>query len=199
MTRVALTGGIATGKSYVARRLREAGVPVVDADVLARDAVARGSPGLEAVTKRFGPSVVTASGDLDRARLGEMVFADTGARRDLEAIIHPVVRSRMAQFFEELPAGTRVAVADIPLLFETGREHLYDKVIVVACAPATQIERIIARDNLSRDAAQRRLAAQLPIEAKVSRADYVIRTDETYEETDAQVASVLDSLQGLAP
>ena len=195
MTRLGLTGGIATGKSYVARRLREAGVPVVDADVLARDAVARGSPGLEAVTKRFGPGVLSDSGELDRRRLGDIVFADANARRDLEAIIHPVVRRRMAEFFEQLPPQTSVAVADVPLLFETGREDQYDKVVVVACAPATQIERIIARDKLSREDAERRLAAQMPIEEKILRADYVIKTDGTHDETDAQIQRMLDSLR----
>jgi dephospho-CoA kinase len=195
MIRVALTGGIATGKSYVADRLRKAGVPVVDADVLAREAVAAGTPGLAAVSKRFGRDVLTASGELDRARLGEVVFSDASARRDLEAIVHPIVRARMGEFFDHLPAGTRVAVADIPLLYETGRERAFDKVIVAACTPATQIERIMARDRLSREAAQQRLAAQMPIDEKVKRADYVIRTDGTHAETDAQVERVLESLR----
>jgi dephospho-CoA kinase len=195
MLRVGLTGGIATGKSYVVRRLRAAGVPVVDADVLAREAVARGSGGLAAVVARFGADVLTPEGDLDRARLGDLVFRDEEARRDLENIVHPIVRRGIAEFFERVPPDSLLAVADIPLLYETRRERHFDKVIVVACAPTTQIDRVMARDGLSRDAAERRLAAQLPIGEKERRADYVIRTDGTHEETDAQVTRLLDSLR----
>jgi dephospho-CoA kinase len=195
MVRIGLTGGIATGKSYVVRRLRDAGVPVVDADVLAREAVARGTPGLDAVVARFGDDVVTPDGDLDRARLGDRVFRDEIARRDLEHIIHPVVRRGIAEFFERLPADTPFAVADIPLLYETHRERQFDKIVVVACAPDTQLQRVMARDRLSRDDAQRRVAAQLPIEEKIRRADFVIHTDGTHAETDAQVARVLEALR----
>jgi dephospho-CoA kinase len=186
-----LTGGIATGKTHVLSRIREAGVPVVDADVLAREAVGSGSAGLAAVVERFGQRVLTSDGRLDRALLGDLVFRDEAARRDLENIIHPVVRRGIAEFFERLPADTPFAVADIPLLYETHRERHFDKVVVVACAPATQAERVMARDGLGREDAERRIAAQLPIEEKVRRADYVIRTDGTFAETDAQVARVL--------
>jgi dephospho-CoA kinase len=192
--RVALTGGIATGKSYVVRRLRESGVPVVDADVLAREAVARGTAGLAAVVARFGEEALTPEGDLDRARLGAIVFRDEEARRDLENIIHPVVRRGIARFFDELPPETKLAVADIPLLYEIHGQRNFDKVIVVACSPATQVARVMARDGLSREDAERRVAAQLPIEEKVRRADYVIRTDGPYEETNAQVAQLLAAL-----
>ena len=199
MRRIGLTGGIATGKSHVVRLLRQARVPVVDSDVLARDAVAPGTVGLAAVVGRFGPEILTASGELDRTRLGDLIFRDTAARRDLEALVHPVVRRGIADFFRGLPPDTPLAVADIPLLFETRTERSFDQVIVVACAPATQIERIIARDGLSRDQAERRVAAQLPIEEKVRRADYVIRTDGTFAETDAQVAAVLARLGRVTP
>jgi dephospho-CoA kinase len=195
MLRVGLTGGIATGKSYVVRRLRDAGVPVVDADVLAREAVAAGTAGLAAVATRFGADVLTPQGDLDRAKLGALVFRDENARHDLESIIHPVVRRGIATFFEQLPSETPLAVADIPLLYETHRERHFDKVIVVACAPATQVARVMARDGLSREDAERRITAQLPLEEKVRRADYVIRTDGTHAETDAQVAQLLDLLR----
>ena len=195
MIRIGLTGGIATGKSYVVRRLRDAGVPVIDADVLARDAVAPGTPGLAAVVERFGPDVLAPTGELDRARLGEVVFRDDAARRDLENIIHPVVRRGIAEFFEHLPRDTHAAAADIPLLYETHRERHFDKIVVVACASETQIARVMTRDGLSREAAERRVAAQLPIEEKVRRADFVIRTDGPYAETDAQIARLLDSLR----
>jgi dephospho-CoA kinase len=194
MRRIGLTGGIATGKSYVVSRLRAAGVPVIDADVLAREAVAPESPGLAAVVRRFG-DVLTPTGELDRQRLGDIVFRDADARRDLEQIIHPVVRRGIAEFFEQLPPDTALAVADIPLLFETHQERRFDHVVVVACAPETQIQRVMARDTLARDAAERRVAAQLPIEEKVRRADFVIRTDGTHAATDAQVQAMLDSLR----
>ena len=191
MRRVALTGGIATGKSYVTLRLLRAGVPVVDADVAARHAVAPGSPGLAAVVDRFGGDVLTADRRLDRAKLGALVFADPRARRDLEAIIHPLVRAQFEQFFDRLPPDTPFAVADIPLLYETGREADFDVVVVVAATPDTQIARVMARDGLSREDAERRLAAQWPIDKKVALADEVIRTDGTFDETDAQVDALL--------
>jgi dephospho-CoA kinase len=195
MIRVGLTGGIATGKSYVVRQFRDAGVPVVDSDVLAREAVAPGTPGLAAIVARFGADVLSG-GELDRARLGDIVFRDAEARRDLEAIVHPVVRRGVAEFFRALAPDTPLAIADIPLLYETHGERGFDKIIVVACAPETQLARIMARDGLTRDAAERRVAAQLPVEEKVRRADYVIRTDGPYEETNAQVATVLAALRG---
>jgi dephospho-CoA kinase len=191
MRRVALTGGIATGKSYVTARLRKAGVPVVDADVLAREVVAPGSPGLTAIVHRFGPGVIRADGTLDRAALGERVFADAAARRDLEAIVHPAVRTAIDRFFSSLPPATPLAVADIPLLFETGRAGDFDTVVVVACRPETQVSRVMARDGLSRAQAEARLAAQLPIADKVARADHVIWTDGTFADTDRQVEALL--------
>jgi dephospho-CoA kinase len=193
--RIALTGGIATGKSTVVRRLRAAGIPVVDADVVAREVVARGTPALEAIVQRFGAGVLTPEGSLDRARLGAIVFQDDAARRDLEAIVHPQVRRRIDEFFAQLPRGTAFAIADIPLLYETGRENDFDQVIVVASARPTQVERVIARDGLTREDAERRVAAQWPIEDKVARADYVIRSDGTFAETAAQVAELLRSLR----
>jgi dephospho-CoA kinase len=198
MLRVALTGGIATGKSYVARRMRAAGVPVADADVLARDAVAPGTPGLRAVAERFGGSVVGSDGALDRMRLADLVFRDPAARRDLEAIVHPVVRAALDRFFLELPASTPFAVADIPLLFETERVSDFDAVVVAACPADVQVARIIARDGATREQAERRLAAQLPIADKVRRADYVIDTSGSYSATDAGVDEVLDALRARA-
>jgi dephospho-CoA kinase len=195
MRRIALTGGIATGKSYVLSRLRDAGVPVIDADVLAREAVARDSEGLDAVVTRFGTDILTPEGFLDRARLGNIVFQDKAARRDLEGIVHPFVRARIDAFFRGLPEDVPFAVADIPLLYETGRQRQFDKVIVVACAKDTQVERIMARDGLEREEAERRLAAQLPIAAKVALADYVIRTDGSKTETDAEVARLVSELE----
>ena len=195
MLRVGLTGGIATGKSYVARRLQAAGIPVVDADLLARAAVAPGTPGFRAVVARFGPGVVDGAGRLDRARLAEIVFSDAGARRALEAIVHPQVRAAIDDFWAALPADTPFAVADIPLLFETGRPGDFDAVIVASCPQDMQIERIMQRDGATRAQAERRLAAQWPIDAKVRSADYVIDTSSTFEATDAAVDAVIRALR----
>lgn len=194
MVRVALTGGIATGKSFCTARFADLGVPVIDADVLAREAVAPGSAALAAIAARFGPSVFLAGGGLDRAALGTLVFSDRTARADLEAILHPEVYRRINEWFASRPSGTAVAIADIPLLYETGHEHDFDRVIVCACAPAEQFRRLVARDGLSVDAARARLASQWPIGEKVARADYVIRTDGGFEDTTEQVNAVLESL-----
>lgn len=194
MMRAALTGGIATGKSYALGRFAALGVPVVDADVLAREAVAPGTPGLEAVVRRFGSGLLRPDGTLDRPALGRLVFADLSARADLEAIIHPEVYRRINQWSAHLPAATRVAIADIPLLYETGHRYDFERVIVCACSPAEQVRRMIARDNLSEADARARLAAQWPIDEKVARADYVIRTDGSHAETDRQVRTVYEAL-----
>lgn len=197
MRRVALTGGIATGKSYVRGRFDALGVPTIDSDVLAREAVAPGTPGLAAVVSRFGRGVLGADGALDRQKLGAIVFADPEARKALEAIVHPEVRRAADAWLVSLdPTRHRFAVADIPLLYEVGRDRDFDAVIVVASTPDTQLRRVMRRDGLSEAAARQRIAAQLPIDEKVRRADYVIRTDGTLEETDRQVRGVLDALVG---
>ena len=194
MRRVALTGGIATGKSYVAKRLVRAGIPLIDADVIAREVVAPGTPGHAAIVARFGDGILLTDGTLDRPRLGAIVFGDAGARRDLEAIVHPAVRARIELFFTTLPPDTRYGVADVPLLYETGRDKQFAKVIVAACTPETQVARVMSRDQLSREDARRRLAAQLPIAEKVRRADYVIHTDGSYEETNHAVDRLVEQL-----
>lgn len=194
MLRVALTGGIATGKSYCLARFASFGVPVIDADQLARDAVARGSRALDEVTARFGPAILRSDGSLDRASLGRIVFNDRAARADLEAIVHPEVYRRISEWLATLPPRTRVAIADIPLLFETGHTHDFDRVVVVACDPREQLRRIIARDGLSERDARARLDSQWPIEEKEARADYVIKTDGSVADTDSQVRTVYELL-----
>jgi dephospho-CoA kinase len=194
MLRVALTGGIATGKSYCLARFASLGVPVIDADQLARDAVAPGSRALEAVATRFGDAILRPDGSLDRAALGRIVFNDRAARADLEAIVHPEVYRRISEWLAGLPPGTRVAIADIPLLFETGHTHDFDRVVVVACNPREQLRRLIARDGLSERDAHARLDSQWPIEEKEARADYVIKTDGTVADTDSQVRTVYEVL-----
>ena len=195
MRRVALTGGIATGKSHVLAQLAKLGAPTIDADKLARDVVAPGTPGLKAVVDRFGEDVLDQMGGLDRRKLGSIVFSDPVARRDLEEIIHPAVRGAIDEWYAslgEVPAG--FAVADIPLLYETARQREFDAVIVTACDTNTQLTRIMARDGISEAEARARIAAQLPMSEKIRRADYVINTDGSFDETSVQVRDVFKRL-----
>jgi dephospho-CoA kinase len=185
--RVALTGGIATGKSHVRARFEALGVPTIDSDLLARDAVATGTPGLAAVVQRFGDAVLAPVGSLARKKLGAIVFADPRARGDLEAIIHPYVREATERWFGALAPAVPLAIADIPLLFEAGRDRDFDEVIVAACEPDTQRQRLMHRDGLTEAEARQRIAAQWPLAGKIAKADYVIRTDGTVEETNRRV------------
>ena len=193
--RIALTGGIATGKSYVRSRFENLGVPTIDSDLLAREAVAPGTTGLAAVAERFGRGVLTPDGSLDRHKLAQIVFADQESRKALEAIIHPYVRRRTDEWFARLDADRHpYAIADIPLLYEVNRDRDFDAVIVAACAPETQLRRLMDR-GVSEAEARQRLAAQLPLDDKIARADYVIRTDGSFEETDRQVQALHERLR----
>jgi dephospho-CoA kinase len=194
MRRVALTGGIATGKSHVRALFERLGIPTIDADVIAREVVATGTPGLDAVTTRFGRQILDKGGALDRKKLASIVFADPSARHDLEQIIHPGVRRSIDDWFASLEATVPFAVADIPLLYETGRDKEFDVVIVTACEPDTQIRRIIKRDGITEAEARQRIEAQLPIDEKMGRADFVIRTDGSFEETERQVREIHDRI-----
>jgi dephospho-CoA kinase len=194
MVRLALTGGIATGKSGVLRLLQARGLPTIDSDVLAREAVAPGTEGLRAVVDRFGTGVLDRDGALNRRALAATVFADAEARGDLEAIVHPAVYSGIRRWLESLPPETSVAVADIPLLYETGHQGDFDRVLVVACPPDEQLRRVMARDAASAADARARLAAQWPIADKVARADDVIWTTGTHDETARQVDELIGKL-----
>lgn len=194
--RIALTGGIATGKSHVRALFEQLGVPTIDSDVLAREAVAPGTAGLAKVIARFGSDVLDASGALDRQKLAKIVFADPEARKALETIVHPEVRNATDEWFASLDSGRHpYAVADIPLLYEVGRDRDFDAVIVAAADPETQLRRVMERNRLSEAEARQRLAAQRPIEEKVRRADYVIRTDGSFADTERQVKAVSEALR----
>ena len=195
IVRVALTGGIATGKSHCLAKFATLGVPTVDADRLARDAVEPGSQGLAAVVRRFGSGIVRPDGQLDRAALGRLVFSDTSARLDLEAIIHPIVYASISRWFSALDANEAFAVADIPLLFETEREGDFDRVIVTTCRPEQQLQRLRARGGLTYLEARQRIAAQMPLDEKAQRATDVIDTSGTLEETDRQVEALVNELR----
>jgi dephospho-CoA kinase len=184
--RVGLTGGIASGKSLVATELARFGAVVIDADVLAREVVEPGTPGLAAVVQRFGPEVL--DGDrLDRARLGAVVFADPAARRDLERIIHPAVRARAAELEDAAPPDA-VVVHVIPLLVETGQQDDFDVVVVVDADPETQVTRLSARDGMAEDAARARLAAQASREDRRAVADVVLANHGSVTDLQDQIA-----------
>ncbi|HEX8511207.1 MAG TPA: dephospho-CoA kinase [Propionibacteriaceae bacterium] len=185
MLRVGLTGGIASGKSRVAEQLAERGAVVIDADLLAREVVEPGTPGLSAVVRRFGEGVLS-DGRLDRGRLGALVFADPAARRDLEQIVHPAVRGRAAELERAAPAEA-VVVHVIPLLVETGQAGDFDVVVVVDLDPATQLERLRLRNGLSEADAQARVAAQAAREQRLAVADVVLDNDGSPEDLTRQV------------
>jgi dephospho-CoA kinase len=191
-----LTGGIATGKSYVLDQFRKHGVPCLDADQLAHGVTAAGTEAAQAIADRFGAGMLDADGAVNRKKLGAIVFADAAARRDLEAIVHPGVRRAIAAGLRafELLGDAPFTVVDIPLLYENRREAGFDRVIATVCAPAVQVERLVAR-GLSEPEARQRLAAQMPAEEKAARADVVIRTDGTKIETDRQVEDVFRTLR----
>jgi dephospho-CoA kinase len=194
MLRVALTGGIATGKSHVLDQFRKRGVPCLDADLLTHGVESAGTEATQAIAARFG-DVLAADGAVDRQKLALLVFADPGARRDLEAIVHPAVYRAIAAGLRafELLGGYPLAVVDVPLLYETGHAPDFDRVIVMACPPEVQIARLIER-GMSDAEARQRIAAQWPTEEKAARADFVIRTDGSVEKTDEQVDTILKSL-----
>ena len=200
MLKVAVTGGIGTGKSVVLAELAACGAPVIDADVLVHDALRAGSTAVSEIRSRFGEAVISAGGDVDRSRLGAIVFQDDQARRDLEAILHPAVyRAIEAWMRAQEESGAPVAVAEIPLLYETGREGDFDCVVVTACDGEEQVRRAIGRSGTSEEDARQRIAAQWPLAEKVRRADFVIGTDGTVEQTRLQARSVWEALIRRAP
>ncbi len=184
--RVGLTGGIGSGKSAVADLLAGHGAVVIDADLLARAAVAPGTPGLAAVVAEFGEGVLTPSGELNRPALGEIVFADAAARARLNAIVHPQVR-RLAAEQEQLAPPDAVVVHVIPLLVETGQQAAFDVVVVVDADPGIQLERIQSRDGLTPDQARARINAQADRAARLAAADFVIDNSGSRDDLAARV------------
>ena len=188
MVRVGLTGGIASGKSLVAAELAARGAIVIDADVLARQVVEPGTPALAAIVERFGRQVLTG-GQLDRSRLGETVFADPLARRDLERIVHPAVRARAAEL-ERAAEGAAVVVHVIPLLVETGQQQNFDFVVAVDVDQEAQIQRLGARNGFSRAEAEARIAAQATREDRRAAADVVLDNTGTLARLSDQIAAL---------
>ncbi|PPG54835.1 dephospho-CoA kinase [Rathayibacter sp. AY1E9] len=193
---VALTGGIASGKSTVARRLAEHGAVVVDADVLAREVVEPGEPALAAIAERFGPSVIRADGALDRPALGAIVFSDAAARADLNAITHPAVTLRSQRLFAEAAEADpdAVVVYDVPLLAEGRGAGEFDEVVVVHAPQHLRIERLVALRALTEEEARARVSSQASDEERLALADVVIDSSGTLEETLARTDALWERL-----
>jgi len=186
--RIGLTGGIASGKSTVARLFAARGVPVIDTDQIARDVVEPGQPALAAVVVAFGADILAADGHLDRPALRRMVFADPEARRRLETILHPAIRTELAQ--RSAAAGGPYQVWVIPLLVEGGRLDRVDRVLVVDCAEETQVARLMARDGETADSARAILAAQVDRARRLAAADDIILNDGNEAALEPQVAAL---------
>jgi len=187
--KVALTGGIATGKTYVLARLKDRGIATIDADDVVHEALGAGKPATNAIADQFGHALLKPDGSIDRTRLAKKVFGDSEARRQLETIVHPVVYTTIRRWFET--SDRRLGVASIPLLYETGREKDFDFVAVTVCPPDVQLQRLLERDRTSEEEARQRIAAQMPAEQKATRGDFVILTGGTTAATDAQVDELI--------
>lgn len=184
-----LTGGIATGKSTVSSLLEERGAFIIDADRIAREVVLPGSPALQQVAERFGQAVLLEDGSLNRKKLGEIVFADAAERKALESILHPAIRAVMRERLEayERDYPDKLVVADIPLLYESGLESMYEEIMVVYVPREIQLQRLMKRDGLTPEEAGKRLDAQFDIEWKKQQADYVIDNRGSLDETKKQI------------
>jgi len=192
--RVGLTGGIGSGKSEVSRRLAAQGAVVIDADLIAREVVEPGTEGLAEVVGAFGDQVLRPDGELDRGRLGDLVFADPELRGKLNAIIHPRVARRMAELEQAAGPGA-IVVHDVPLIAENGRAGAYDVVVVVDAPPKVQAERLVRRRGMTREQARARMAAQASREQRLAIADIVIDSSGSLTELDRQVGDLWAQLR----
>jgi len=200
MLKVGLTGSIAVGKSFVLDLLAALGCRVLDADAIAREVVAPETPGLKAVVSAFGSEILKPDGTLDRTKLGAIVFADATNRLRLNSILHPFIIARqdgrLRECEQQDPHG--IAVVDAALMIESGGYRRFDKLIVVYCRPQVQLERLMTRDRLSREEAEKRIAAQLSQEEKKRHADFLIDTSEGFESARKQTETVFRELRVLA-
>ena len=196
MLRVGLTGSIGVGKSFVTSIFAELGCHVLDADQTAREVVMPGAPGLNAITTEFGEEILNADGTLNRKQLGAVVFADETRRQRLNHILHPFIIARqdeiMRDWEREDPNG--IGLIDAALMIESGGYQRFDKLIVVHCRPEVQLERLMLRDKLSREEAQRRIDSQMSQEEKQKFADYLIDTSDGFESTRAQSVKICNQL-----
>ncbi|MCP8967419.1 dephospho-CoA kinase [Ectobacillus ponti] len=193
---VGLTGGIASGKSTVSAMLREQGIPVVDADVIAREVVEPGKPAYRGIAAAFGEDILLPGGGIDRAKLGGIIFHDAGKRQELNSIVHPAVRAEMlAQKEAYIREGRGIVVLDIPLLFESKLEYLADRILLVYVDEETQLQRLMQRNRLSEEEAKARIASQMPLAQKIVMADHVINNNGPLMDTKAQLLRILEDWQ----
>ena len=192
MVKVALTGGIATGKSYVLGRLKEHGIATIDADDIVHEALGPGTPTTKAIAEKFGSVFLKPDGSIHRTLLAVKVFRDPETRQQIEAIVHPLVYETLRRWFETIDRP--IGVASIPLLYETQREKDFDFIVVTVCPPDVQLQRLLERDRMSEEEAHQRIAAQIPAEEKAARADFVILTGGTMLATDRQVEDLVVAL-----
>jgi dephospho-CoA kinase len=196
MLRVGLTGSIGVGKSFVASIFAELGCHVLDADLTAREVVMPGTAGLNAIVQEFGEEILNTYGTLDRKRLGALIFADENRRQRLNHILHPFIIARQDEILREWeredPNG--IGIVDAALMIESGGYKRFDKLIVVHCRPEVQLERLMLRDKLSRDEAQRRVASQMSQEEKQKFADYLIDTSDGFDPTRSRTVEVYNQL-----
>lgn len=191
---IGLTGSIATGKSTVAGRLRELGLPIVDADEVARQVVEPGSETLAAIHAAFGEEALLPDGSMNREAIGRQIFADQSKREQLNAIIHPAIRQEMLrQRDAHVAAGESIVIMDIPLLFESKLQHFVDRIVVVGTTVETQMTRLMKRNALSEEEARQRIQSQIPVQEKMDRADDILlnegSVDDLYDQVDKLVAS----------
>ena len=199
MLRVGLTGSIGVGKSFVTSVFEELGAHVLDADQTAREVVMPGTAGLTAVTEAFGKEILNPDGTLNRKQLAAVVFADESERQRLNQILHPFIIARQDEILNEWEAKDPkgIGMVDAALMIESGGYRRFDKLIVVHCRPEVQLERLMLRDNLSRDEAQRRIDSQMPQEEKQKFADYLIDTSDGFELTREQTIKLYKTLQAV--
>lgn len=189
---IGLTGGIASGKSTVSEMFRELSIPVIDADIIAREVVEQGKPAYNKIVEVFGAEVIQQDGELDRPKLGSIVFYNEEKRLQLNKIVHPAVREEMNRQKEMyIKEGMQAIVLDIPLLFESKLTSLVDRILVVAVTPDTQLERLMKRNGFSEEEATARIQSQMPLEEKVKNADEVINNDGTIMGTKTQLQVIL--------
>lgn len=191
---VALTGGIASGKSAVSNRIADAGIPVIDTDVIARQVVKPGTPGLSRIVELFGPGILQSDGALDRRALRQRIFDSPAAREQLEAITHPLIRDQVTRDIQAAKEEPIILLV-VPLLIESGLFGAADEVVVVDAPEAVQIERLRARDDISDEQARKILAAQISREKRLEAADHVIDNSGSWRQLEAQVDALLDRLQ----
>jgi dephospho-CoA kinase len=196
---VGLTGGIASGKSTVSLMFREAGIPVICADELAHEVVKPGSAALDKIRQRFGDEFIDSEGNLNRAAMARLVFKDKNKRKNLESIIHPRVAEEQGKLIRQFAAqGHNIVVVDVPLLYESGLEESFDMILLAYVPPEAQIQRLIARDQVTDKEARSRLDAQLPIDKKRKLAGRIIDNTGSVEHTREQVLGIIKELRALA-